>query len=113
MGCDNLLSTAAADSVARHCANAGAELSGQAVEWQQVLQQTDLGTARVCAPALVEGSSMAAGQASEVTGVVAFAPPAPLMHPASHVRLALTDAQQLQQQQQPAGGCAYKLILHE
>jgi hypothetical protein len=80
------------------------------VEWKQVLQQADLGTARVCAPALVEGSSRAAGQSAEVTGVVAFAPPAPLMHLASHVRLALTEAQQLQQQ--PAGDCAFKLVLH-
>lgn len=78
-----------------------------------MLQQADLGTARVCAPALVEESSRVAGQMSEVTGAVDFAPPAPLLHPASHVRLALTAAQQLQQQQQqPASGCAFKLILH-
>jgi hypothetical protein len=39
-----------------------------------------------------------------------FAPPAPLMHPVSHIRLALTEAQHVQQQ--PAGSCFYKVVLH-
>lgn len=81
-----------------------------AVTWTQVLRQEELGTARVCAAALVEGRS-AAGQPVEAAGRACFVPPAPLMHPVSNIRLALAEAQQLQQQVQP-GSCAYRIVLH-
>lgn len=77
--------------------------------WQQVLRQEDIGSARVCTPTLAEGSILTA-QAAEAAGSVVFAPPAPLMHPVTHIRLALKDAQQLQQQS--VGSCSYKVVLH-
>lgn len=89
--------------------HAGAEAAGPIVVWQQVLQQDDLGTAKISAPALTE-SSRTAGQALESVGCVAFAPRALPMHPVSHIRLALTEAQHLQEQ--PAGSCVYKVVLH-
>jgi hypothetical protein len=73
------------------------------------MQQEDLGTARVKAPAVVEGRG-SAGQPVEAAGAVSFCPPAPLLHPVSRIRLALTEAQQLQQQ--VPGTCAFKITLH-
>ena len=79
-----------------------------AVSWTQVVRQEELGTARVCAAALVEGRS-AAGQPMEAAGRACFVPPAPLMHPVSNIRLALAEAQHMQQQVQP-GSCAYRQL---
>jgi hypothetical protein len=77
--------------------------------WQQLFKQEDIGSARVSTPTLVEGS-ISTAQAAEAAGSVVFAPPAPLMHPVTYIRLALKEAQQLQQQS--AGSCSYKVVLH-
>lgn len=92
------------------CCRAGAESGVPLVTWQQVPKYEELGSCRVCAPALVEGTGSAAGQPLEAAGSAAFIPAAPLLHPVTHIRLALEEAQHLQQQS--TGSCAFRVVLH-
>lgn len=100
--------------------------------WTQVLQQQALGTARVAAASLLEEAAAAAGASGggavsvvtatdstctpttqqqlvlEAAGSAQFVAPAPLLHPVTHIRLGLQEAQL---QRQAAGSCAYRLVL--
>lgn len=49
--------------------------AGCLVSWDQELKQEELGIAKVCVPALVDGNT------KEDSGCAAFMPPAPLLHP--------------------------------